>query len=96
MNSSFQDALVTAEDLTVFEYRCENSSTLLAWISEQSFCSSRNIGFVTLTIIYFHYLEKSSLDQSINVNTKILKTEALFQTLQAVGLACWLVPIDGG
>ena len=46
--------------------------------ADQCFFFSRNIGEVTLKIIYFHYLKKCFLDQSIQkIFYLILKTEAL-------------------
>ena len=45
---------------------------------QHCFFFSRNIGYVTLKIIYFHYLKKYLLDLSIQKKSNlILKTEAL-------------------
>ena len=49
-------------------------------IPHQCFLFSRNIGSVTPNIIYFKYLTKTFLDQSIpKIVYLILKKEALFQ-----------------
>ena len=51
----------------------------------QWFFFSRNIGQLTPKIIYFHYLKKSFLDQSIQKKINlILKTEALLHTLESL------------
>ena len=50
----------------------------LTLCSAQWLLFSRNIGYLTLKIIYLHYLKKSFLDQSIQkIVYLILKKEAL-------------------
>ena len=54
--------------------------------AHQCFFSSRNIGQVTPKIIYFHYLIKYFLDQSIQkIFYLILKKETLLHTSTVVG-----------
>ena len=57
----------------------------------QCFLFSRNIGQLTLKIIYFHYLKESFLDQSIQgIFYLILKEEALCSSSQPLLVSCCL------
>ena len=57
----------------------------LAWACYQRFFFSQNIGLLTPKIIYFYYLNKYFLDQSIQKIFHLnLKTEALLASSVAV------------
>ena len=76
----FRRMFSTKEDVRVYcEYvQCVGITHDLSPHPKQCFFFSRNISFVTPKIVYFHYLKKSILDESIQKRFYvILKTEAL-------------------